>query len=325
MGQPMDPAKAFFYGQFVQAAYTMFRDPQGPDKLRPEPVGIPDSYELGAWIHMSDFILNFKEPEFYGIVAHGVDDPQSRIIAIRGTEGPIEWIDDAAAIPVPFRQVPAAGHVASGFDRIYSSLKVVKRALPSEPAMASESAPETFSGSFAEQLEQLALSREAARGLASSSKDAHARPPRPTVVAGHSLGAALATLFVMENDTRHRFDIATLCTFASPRVGTLDFVRLFNQLPINSWRIVNVHDVVPKLPPHVPFLLDYGHVDTTYQFSSSSIAKNNLLCWHVLETYLHWLNSNFSLLPECDPKKLTGVRAILSNCLLWAAHLLRRI
>ncbi|MGA8272543.1 MAG: hypothetical protein WB919_13370, partial [Candidatus Sulfotelmatobacter sp.] len=69
MGQPLDPAKAFFYGQFVQAAYTMFRSPQGGDPLRPDPAGIPPGWELGAWIHMSDFFLTFKEPEFYGIVA----------------------------------------------------------------------------------------------------------------------------------------------------------------------------------------------------------------------------------------------------------------
>ena len=30
MGQPFDPKRAFFYGQFVQAAYTMFRN-QNPD------------------------------------------------------------------------------------------------------------------------------------------------------------------------------------------------------------------------------------------------------------------------------------------------------
>jgi hypothetical protein len=104
MGQPLDPGKAFFYGRFVQAAYTMFKNPQGGDPLRPEPAGIPDGYELGAWIHMSDFILNLKDPQFYGIVVHGIENPDSRVIAIRGTEHLIEWIDDAFAIPIPFRR-----------------------------------------------------------------------------------------------------------------------------------------------------------------------------------------------------------------------------
>ena len=299
MGQLLDSQKAFFVGQFVQAAYTMFSNPQSPGPLRPEPAGIPDGYELGAWIHMSDFVLDVVEPKFYGIVAHSLNEPDSRVIAIRGTEGAIEWIDDAFAIPVPFRQVPSAGRVAAGFDKIYTTLKVVKRHLPGGTAKPEVPATETFSGSFAEQLEQLALSREAERGVVASYAEGRPRPKRPTMVTGHSLGAALATLFVMENDAKRKFDINSLCTFASPRVGNMEFVHLFNLLPIDSWRIVNTRDVVPKLPPHVPILLDYDHVDTVYPFDSSTFAKNSLLCWHTLETYLHWLDPSCALLPQC--------------------------
>jgi hypothetical protein len=299
MSQLLNNQTASFYGQFVQAAYAMFKNPQSADPLRPEPSGIPPTHELGAWILMSDFYLNVEVQSFYGIVVHGVNDPNSRIIAIRGTEGAVEWLDDAAAIPVPFRQVPSAGRVAQGFDKIYDTLKVVKRRLPKDPAPVAGAAPETFSGSFAEQLEQLAISREAVRGSAPPSAEGRARPQRPTIVAGHSLGAALATLFVMENDSKGKFDITTLCTFASPRVGNTEFVHLFNQLPIVSWRIVNTRDVVPKLPPHIPILLDYGHVNDEYPFNSSGIAKNNLLCWHTMETYLHWLDNKNPLLPEC--------------------------
>lgn len=301
MGQPLDSKKALFYGQFVQAAYAMFENPLNSDPLKPEPIDIPPAYELGAWIHMSDFVLDVEEPKFYGIVVHGVADPDSRIIAIRGTEGAIEWLDDAAAIPVPFRQVPSAGRVAQGFDKIYGTLKVVKRRLPGTPALSEGAATETFSGSFADQLEQLAISRETDRGLTLPLAEGYARPERPTVVAGHSLGAALTTLFVMENDAKRKFDITTLCTFASPRVGNQEFVHLFNQLPIDSWRIVNKWDVVPKLPPHIPIVLDYEHVDVTYPFDSSGFAKKNLLCRHVLETYLHWLDPTSPLRKECFP------------------------
>ncbi|MFZ0310279.1 MAG: lipase family protein [Candidatus Sulfotelmatobacter sp.] len=304
MGQLLDPKQAFFYGQFVQAAYTMFR--RDPSQLTPEPQAhdIPDGWELGAWIHMSDFILNLKEPEFYGIVCRKIDEPDSRIIAIRGTEGAIEWIDDAAALPTPFRQVPNTGRVASGFDKIYSTLKVVKRKLAEDRAAAAAAPglaapPDTFDGSFGDQLDQLATSREVARKVRRSA--AEARPQRPMVVTGHSLGSALATLFVMENATKKRFDITTSCTFASPRVGTLEFARAFDQLPINSWRIVNTLDVVPKLPPHIPLLLEYDHVDTPYPFTSSDFAKNSLVCWHAMETYMHWLEANYALRPECVP------------------------
>jgi Lipase (class 3) len=302
LSQPLDKQKALFYGQFVQAAYAMYNHPDSPDPLRPEPAAIPEGYEVGAWIQMSDFVLDVVEPKFYGIVAHSLADQDSRIVAIRGTASVLEWIDDAFAIPVPFRQKPSAGRVAQGFDKIYSTIKVVRRPLPARVAAAAgvpapAAAPEQWSGSFAEQLEQLAISREVERGLA----EGPARRRRPTVVTGHSLGAALATLFVAENDAKRKFDITALCTFASPRVGNMEFVDQFNQLPIDSWRISNTRDVVPKLPPHVPMVLNYGHVDVEYQFDSSAFAKNSVPCWHRLETYLHWLDPQLPLLPECSP------------------------
>src|ERR1700679_3846865 len=308
MGAEVDPKRAFFYGQFVQAAYTTLRN-QNPRSLRPEPAGIPAGCDLGAWIHMSDFLLTFKEPEFYGIVCRKIDDPDTRIIAIRGTESAIEWIDDAAALPVPFRQVPDTGRVASGFDRIYSSLKVVKRRLAEDGAVATAgrgppAAQESYAGSFAEQLDQVATSREVARKQRRSADDP--RPPRPMVVTGHSLGSALATLFVMENASKRKFDITTSCTFASPRVGTLEFARAFDLLPINSWRIVNTLDVVPKLPPHIPVVLEYDHVDTAYPFKSSDFAKNSLVCWHAMETYLHWLDASYGLRAECKEENGTS-------------------
>ena len=130
MGRPLVNSEAILYGKLVQAAYTLFK--REPLNLRPEPQpgDIPDPFEFVAWIHMSDFILGDEIPKFYGIVAHAIDNPDSRVIAIRGTEGAIEWIDDGFAMPVPFHQVPSAGRVAAGFDKIYSTLKVVKRPLP---------------------------------------------------------------------------------------------------------------------------------------------------------------------------------------------------
>lgn len=299
----LDKTRAFLYGQMAMAAYAMYAKP-GADPLRPEPVGIPAGYELGAWIHMSDFVLNAEELKFYGIVVHETANPDSRIVAIRGTEGLVEWLDDAAAIPVPFRQVPSAGRVAWGFDKIYSTMRVVKRPLPKPVAapvhpQAAEPEVETFTGSFADQLEQLANSRERERGERAPLGEGRTRVERPTIVTGHSLGAALGTLFVMENDSKRKFDLTTLCTFASPRVGNMEFVHTFNKLPMDSWRIVNTRDLVPKLPPKIPVVLDYDHVDAAYPFDSSAFAKKNLECCHTLETYLHWLDNRAALAPSC--------------------------
>ncbi len=302
MSIPLDPAKAAFYGQFVAAAYDMYA--VNPNDLRPAPKNIPAGWELSAWINMSDFFFASTQPKFYGIVAHETANPDHRIVAIRGTEDLIEWLDDAASIVmVPFRQLPSAGRVAYGFDKIYSTMKVVPaphaapgRAAAAESGAAAES---ELTGSFGDQLEQLALRREAERGLPRQLAAGQTRRDRPTIVTGHSLGAALATLFAIENSVKQKFDISLVSTLASPKVGNLEFKHVFDALQIISWRVVNRRDVVPKLPPTIPFLLDYEHVATACPFDSWTFARRNLGCSHNLDTYLHWLNGSLPLAPDC--------------------------
>lgn len=298
MSTPLDPKMAAFYGLFVAAAYDMYE--VNHDDLRPAPKHIPDGWELSAWIVMSDFLFDIEEPKFYGVVVHEIANPDNRIIAIRGTEGIVEWLDDAASIVmVPFRQVPSAGRVAFGFDNIYSTMKVLPVPHP-RPDRTIVAEPE-LTGSFADQLEQLALHRETERGVVHQHAPERSRRDRPTVVTGHSLGSALATLFVLENSEKHKFDIQLISTLASPKVGNLEFKHVFDRLPITSWRVVNIRDVVPKVPPTIPFILDYEHVDVVYDFDSWPFAKKNLGCYHSVHTYLHWLDNSLRLTRACDP------------------------
>jgi triacylglycerol lipase len=150
-------------------------------------------------------------------------------------------------------------------------------------------------------LEQLHLLLEKGTPTEAMVNKEGGRPERPYIVTGHSLGAALTTLFVMENKKKQKFDITTLCTFASPRVGNMSFARVFNLLCIASWRIVNSQDLVPKLPPYIPLILDYEHVNTAYEFSSQGMVKPNPVCRHSMETYLHWLNANLPVDGCCEP------------------------
>ncbi len=299
MNRPLDKSEALFYGKFVNAAYAMFK--RDPANLKPDPQtgNLPDPYELVAWINMSDFFLEDKTPRFYGFIVQNKNASQEFMLAIRGTEGKVEWWDDATAWPVPFSQVHSAGRVHEGFDKIYSSLRIERRRSTEELRAAAVEEP--FTGSFAEQLEQLHLHLERTSTKEAPIREAKGRPDRTYVVTGHSLGSALCTLFVMENKEKGKFDVTTLCTFASPRVGDAEFVRLFDELPITSWRIVNTCDIVPRVPLWIPPFFNYHHVNTAYKFSSAGTVKWSIVCWHLMGTYLHWLDPNIPVDSECKP------------------------
>jgi hypothetical protein len=301
MSRPLDKAEATFWGRFVDAAYAMFKRDRTALTPEPQPHDLPDSYELVAWLNMTDFGILHDETKFYGFISRSLQNRHEFVLAIRGTEGVIEWWDDVFTRLVPFTQVPQAGRVEKGFDKIYSSLKVVKRHLAADGAeRAMTAAPrEAVTPSFAEQLEQLADSLEEAEVQEKMRLTPTVRPRRSFSVTAHSLGSALATLFVMENKWKDKFEVSTICTFASPRVGNTEFVHQFNRLPITSWRLVNTQDVVPKVPLHIPWLFDYQHVDTAYEFSSKGVVKWNPGCWHSMKTYLHWLDPSVGLDPEC--------------------------
>jgi len=81
-------------------------------------------------------------------------------------------------------------------------------------------------------------------------------------ITGHSLGAALAVLVVPELADQSATINTIMYSFAGPGVGNPDFVGLYNSSIATSWRVVNVNDVIPKVPPlnlDCPGL-DYQHV-----------------------------------------------------------------
>ena len=111
---PLNKLDAVLYGHFINAAYAMY-DASNPDPLRPARTDdFPSGFDLTAWIQMSDFAFGGdKQVKFYGYVARDKQNPCSHVIVIRGTEGWIEWYDDAVAIPQRFSPVPTAGDVSS--------------------------------------------------------------------------------------------------------------------------------------------------------------------------------------------------------------------
>jgi hypothetical protein len=115
-------------------------------------------------------------------------------------------------------------------------------------------------------------------------------------ITGHSLGAALATLYTLENALTEKIPNPGLCTFASPFVGDSTFASAFNGLGLTSWRIVNAPDIVPKLPPEI---LGFAHINTLQLYNSSGNVQPSLTCWHALATYISLIDPTLQPDPEC--------------------------
>jgi Lipase (class 3) len=274
----VDPKIAATYGSFVQAAYDMYD--ADPNNLTPAPLGIPQGYELIAWIQMTDFVLGPTTKYFYGFLVRK-ELESAFVLALRGTSNVLEWWDSFHAIMVPFKQVPAAGEVADGFARIYDTLEVV-------PASSGDaSSRSAANGDFALQISNLIRSSQAARVTRAAE----------LVVTGHSLGAALCSLYVLDNATNARINTAQVYTFGSPRVGDTKFVRAFDALDLTSWRIVNTPDIIPDLPPKI---FGYRHVREKSLIDSTGKVKPTLACAHAIETYLSLLDpANYQTKPAC--------------------------
>jgi Lipase (class 3) len=200
-------------------------------------------------------------------------------IAIRGTEGTLEWIHDAefALVPCPF--LVGAGHTEDGVTDMYKSL------------------------------------RTGAQSGSPTVVNALAKLPFPQAVGslticGYSLGGALATLLALDVAANTAFTAPAVYTYASPRVGDSLFARTYDQVVKNSYRIANRLDIVPALPPPV----GYEHVlNPTWlnpvrlvPLPPKVLVKYSVACEHSLATYLHLLSLQsggavLPLQPACKP------------------------
>jgi predicted chitinase len=295
-----DSKQATLLGQFVEAAYTMFGDNPG-DLLPPASANFPSGYSLLAAVQMRDFVIGSTGPQFYGFVAQQQANPNQFVLALRGTVGDIEWWDDFVSLGmIPFR-VQGCGSVGAGFARIYDSIAIVEYATVAAVAAAAAPAPAAVQGSLADKMAALVARHRPAAGLFGA---AAATPPTVSV-SGHSLGSALATLYVLETVKRQLLQSPLICTFASPRVGDSTFVGAFNALGLQSWRFANTSDIVPLIPPQ---FLGFEHVDAFIPLSSAGKVKPSVGCWHALETYLSLIDPALQPSPECrlTPAQIAG-------------------
>lgn len=118
----------------------------------------------------------------------------------------------------------------------------------------------------------------------------------PDIIAGHSLGGAMATLslrFFDNSDTQ-------LYTFGSPRVGDKNFAKNTNDRFKKIYRFENSFDIVTALPPQkvMTGFPEYKHVGRLIKIHSgleeiknySDFSKPEVLLSHLPSAYLKSLD-----------------------------------
>ncbi len=165
-------------------------------------------------------------------------DGHRLIVAFRGTQTPADWLKDFDFIPAPYMPIPGRGTVHQGFQLVYYAVRD-------------------------NILNYLAATAPGVTEL---------------LVVGHSLGAALAVLAIPDLLAQLPGDVAPiLYNFAGPRAGHRDFETFFDGRINVAWRVVNVWDVVPHVPP---LLAGYVHVGQQLTIDSgfhADIAANHVL------------------------------------------------
>ena len=199
----------------------------------------------------------------YGFVADEITSGQ-RYVVFRGTLEPAEWVRNVQAGQRPYpagtRKRDARAHVHAGFLQIFESLKL---------DTGSDVKP------FGAALPSLVEGHD-------------------TIIVGHSLGSALATLAGVEAsrlspESGSRIRIVTV---ASPRVGDAGFAK-FALAVGRIDRVCNQVDIVTAVPPSTR-TITYVHVGTPFRVSSFDWpqlvndlkgAGDQILCWHGDQSY----------------------------------------
>ena len=105
------------------------------------------------------------------------------------------------------------------------------------------------------------------------------------LITGHSLGAALATLFAYDilNNYSDVF-LNYLITFGSPRIGNKNFVESIGDFNFNHYRVTHYYDMVPHVPQefldylHIPYEIWYNEENSKYIKCADNYESEDDLC-----------------------------------------------
>jgi triacylglycerol lipase len=118
--------------------------------------------------------------------------------------------------------------------------------------------------------------------------------PNKIIITGHSLGAGIATIAAYHLSTINKN--VYVYTFASPRVGNIEFANYINKNTKCFYRIVNLSDLIPTLPISVmpnmndvnqPFIYMHSGKMIFFDQNWKSIENN-----HMIYNYRHYIDSD---------------------------------
>lgn len=278
----LDVTRAIQFGQLVDATYATSPGDLTNAAGRALSAGGVD-YTVVTTIYANDLATDMNPARVHDEVSIGLicqaDKTGDVAVALRGTEGILEWIHDADFFQVPCPCLAGAGHTEEGFTIMYESLRTGTQ--PDSPTLVNALAKLKFP-----------------------------QPVNSVTICGHSLGGALATLLALDLAANTAFAHPAVYTYGSPRVGDSLFASTYDQVVTDSYRIANRLDIVPALPPP----LDYEHVLNPYELNPivlvplppKVLVKYTVACEHSLATYLHLLSLQsggpvLPLEPACRP------------------------
>jgi predicted lipase len=227
--------------------------------------GVDTAYEVVTTVYANDLATDMNPERGHRRVSIGLilQDPSTgdAVIAVRGTEGIHEWVQDARFLLVPCPFLAGAGRTEDGFTAVY-------RSFTTDPDPGAPSVVKALTGL------------------------PWKKPVRTLTICGHSLGGALVTLLAMDVASNTKFTSPTVYSYASPRTGDGAFAATYDHVVPHTCRIANRMDLVPKLP--MPPL--YEHVAGLYELNPvilglppRVLVKTDLVCEHILTSYLHLL------------------------------------
>jgi predicted lipase len=190
----------------------------------------------------------------YGFL--GLSQDGELVAALRGTKTILEWVHDGMFLMVKNPIHRDAGMTEDGFTAMYKSLRTER-------------------------------DRKATKAVQSIDSYIQAGKVKRVTVAGHSMGAALATLLTLDVALNTGCRTPAVYTFGSSRVGDRRFAATFDAAVAESYRIFSRGDVIANLPPVLP--LPYEHTNTPVELIPPENAIQRSIAWaHQFTTYL-WL------------------------------------